>query len=137
MNFIQKILEAGFVEQGQKKMLELLPHKQSWIPIWWEKYPYDQHWFGVSVDHPDSWFTKEGFDGELQLSLQGSQTGSPKKEEDKILMKNMACRYICIKIGKEKIYETFSGKLPPENIVDDFIKSSVKPYEKNRNTCQM
>jgi hypothetical protein len=129
MNFIQRILEAGFVEQGQKKMLEIMPHKEKWIPKWWEKYPYDQHWFGVCVDHPDAWFTKEGFDGELQLSLQGIQTGCPEKEEDKILLQNRACRYICIKIGKEKIYETFSAKLPPESIVDDFIKASVQPCE--------
>lgn len=126
MNFIQQILEAGFFEQGQKRMLEIMPHKEKLIPKWWEKYPYEKHWFGICIDHPDAWFTKEGFDGELQLSLQGLQMNYPKKEENKIFMKNRACRYICIKIGKEKIYETFSGKVPPENIVDDFIKASVK-----------
>ena len=124
MNFIQQILEAGFVEQGQKEMLERMPHKGKWIPKWWVNYPYDQDWFGVCRDYPDAWFRKDGFDGELQLSLQGMQTGVPEKDDDKILIKNMACRYICIKIGKQNIYETFSGKLPPQNIVDDFIKAS-------------
>ena len=126
MNFIERILEAGFVEQGQKKMLEIMPHKEKWIPKWWEKYPYDQHWFGVCIDHPDAWFRKEGFDGELQLSLQGIQLGYSEEKGDNILISGGACRYICIKIGSTKIYETFSGELPPENIVNDFIKASVQ-----------
>lgn len=124
MNFIQRILESGFVEQGQKRMLEIMPHKEKWIPRWWENYPYKQHWFGVCVDHPDAWFRKEGFDGELQLSLQGLQTGRPKNEEDILLMKQTACKYICIKVGKEVLYETFSGVIPPNNIIDEFIEKS-------------
>lgn len=124
MNFVKRVLEAGFVEQEQKMFLEIIPQNEKFIPKWWEKYPYDQHWLGVSVYHPDASFTKEGFDGELQISLQGMLSGFPEKEEDKILMKKKACRYICIKINNKKIYETFSGKLPPENIVDYFIKAS-------------
>jgi hypothetical protein len=128
MNFIQKILEAGFTEQCQKKLLELMPHKEKWIPKWWDNYPFDRDWFGVCVDHPDAWFRKEGFDGELQLSLQGIQTPFPKTYEDSILMENVAVRYICIKIGKENIYETFSGILPPSNIIDEFINKSIASY---------
>jgi hypothetical protein len=124
MNFIQKILEAGFVEQGQKELFELLPHKERWIPKWWENYPYDKDWFGVCIDHPDSWFCKDGFNGELQLSLQGVQTPKP-NEEDKVLMENRACRYICIRIGDDIIYETFSGEIPPENIINQFIAASL------------
>lgn len=125
MNFVQRIIEAGFVEQGQKRMLQIVPHKERWIPRWWESYPYDQHWFGLCIDHPDAWFRKEGFDGELILSLQGTLTGYPKKEEDQLLMRNRACRFICIKIGKKTIYETYSAKLPPDNVIDDFIHSSM------------
>ncbi len=124
MNFVQRILQEGFVEQQQKIFLERMPQKEKFIPKWWEKYPYDQHWLGVSVYHPDASFTKEGFDGELQISLQGMLCGFSEKEEVKILMEKMACRYICIKINNKNIYETFSGILPPENIVDDFIKAS-------------
>lgn len=126
MNFIQRILEAGFVEQGQKRLLELKPHKEKLIPKWWEKYPYDQNWFGVCIDNPDAWFRKDGFDGEVQFSLQGVLMGYPEKEEDKVLAQNRACRYICIKIGNNKIYETFSGIVPPENVIDLLIKESKK-----------
>lgn len=124
MNFIEKIIDAGFVEQGQKRLLEIMPNKERFIPDWWKNYPSDKHWFGVSVDHPDAWFKKSGFDGELQLSLQGTQTGHPTKEEDIILLRNCASRYIAIKIGKQKIYETFSGKLPSDEIINQFIEAS-------------
>lgn len=124
MNFIKEIIDAGFVEQGQKELLEMMPNKEKWIPKWWEQYPYNKHWFGLCVDTPDAWFRKDGFDGELQISLQGFQIPNSITEEDKILMQNCACRYICIKIGKEKIYETFSGKIPPEYIIYAFIKAS-------------
>jgi hypothetical protein len=39
-------------------------------------------------------------------------------------MNNMSCRYICLMIGKQKIYESFSGKLQPDNIMNDFINAS-------------
>jgi len=124
MNFIEQIIEAGFIEQGQQQLLEIMPHKEKWIPKWWQQYPYGQHWFGLSKDNPDAWFCKAGFDGVLQISLQGFQIPQPTKEEDNILMQNMSCRYICLMIGKEKIYESFSGKLPPDNIMNDFINAS-------------
>ena len=124
MNFIEKILAAGFIEQGQKKLVEILPHKAKFIPKWWENYPHGQHWFGVSMDRPDAWFRKDGFDGELQLSLQGLQTGHPVKEQDILLMDKRACRYICIKVGKDNVYETFSGVLPGADVIDNFIKAS-------------
>jgi hypothetical protein len=122
MTFVDKILAAGFIEQGQKKMSEILPHKERWIPRWWENYDTNTGWLGISIDHPDAWFRKEGEDKELQLSLQGMQTGHPVEEGDLLLMKNRSVRYICLKIKGEKIYETFSGKIPPENIVNLFFR---------------
>lgn len=121
MNFVERIIKAGFIEQGQKRLLELTPHKERWIPKWWEEYNASSGWLGVNVDHPDAWFRKDGEDKELQLSLQGVQTGYPESEEDKLLMKNMAVRYICLKVGDEKIYETYSGKMPPDEIVSKFL----------------
>lgn len=122
MNFVERIINAGFIEQGQKRLLELRPHKERWIPKWWEDYNASAGWLGLNVDHPDAWFRKEGEDKELQLSLQGLQTPDPETEEDLLLMLNVASRYICLKVGGQKIYETFSGKIPPDEIVNEFIK---------------
>lgn len=34
MNFVKKILDAGFVEVGQKWALKCFPQKEKWIPKW-------------------------------------------------------------------------------------------------------
>ena len=125
MNFIKSIIEAGFIERGQKQLAEAIPHKTNRFSTWWENYPYGQNWYGLSVYAPDAWFMKDGFDAEVLISLQGRLTPYPKSEEDRILMKNMACRYICIMIGAEVIYETFSGKLPPDELIENFINKSI------------
>jgi len=122
MNFIEKILNEGFIERGQKELLDMMPHKEKWIPRWWEEYNPSTGWLGIDMDHPDAWFTKEGEDKELILSLQGLLTGMPDRDEDWLLMKNRAVRYICLKVDGKKIYETFSGKIPPDEIITEFLK---------------
>lgn len=118
MNFVQRIINAGFIEQGQKRLLELMPHKKAWIPEWWKEYNTSTGWFGLTMDHPDAWFRKE--DNELQLSLQGVQTPGNWSGHE-VLMQNRAVRYICLKFGEQKIYESFSGEVPPDEIVSQFI----------------
>ena len=122
MNFVKQILDAGFIEQGQLILINNFPYKGNSIPNWWESYPYNSNWFGLSVTHPDAWFRKPGFDGELILSLQGSIMPYPSSVQDEILCQNRAAKYICLKIGKEKIFETFSGEMPPQEVIDRFIK---------------
>ncbi len=119
MTFVDKIIKAGFVEQGQKRLLELMPHKEKHIQRWWEHYNTSNGWLGLSVYHPDAWFVKEN--KELLLSLQGVQTEHPTTEEDIILMQNRAVRYICLKKDGKKIYESFSGKSPSDEIIEDFL----------------
>ena len=119
MNFVQKLLEAGFVEQGQKILLGIRPDKKNWIPDWWENYPYDKHRFGVSIDHPDAYFTKG--DKKVIISLQGLLMPSPSEPEDVLLMNNQACRYISLKVKDRLIYQTFSGKPPGQNVLDYFL----------------
>lgn len=118
MNFVKQLIEAGFIEQGQKRLLEIMPNKKNHIPKWWDDYPYDRHWFGLCIDHPDSYFRKDN--KIVYLSLQGISMPTPPKEYDELL-KSRSCRYICFKNGKEIIYETFSGEVPDEKTVDYFL----------------
>lgn len=117
MNFIKQIIDAGFVEQGQKQLKELRPGNKH-IPEWWVNYPYDKHWFGVSIDHPDAWFRKENVDAELSISLQGHQILHPKNYEEQILLKNISAKIILINIENKVIYRTMAGIIPPKEIID-------------------
>ena len=125
MNFVKQIIDAGFIEQGQKWIVDRQPHKINLVPNWWEIYPYNSNWFGLSVTHPDAWFRKPGFDGELILSLQGCIMPLHVSVQDEILCQNRAAKYICLKIGKEKIFETFSGEIPPQEVIERFIKEAI------------
>lgn len=121
MNIIEKIINAGFKEQGQKSLLNLMPHKEKWIPDWWNNYPFNQHWLGLSIDHPDAWFRKEGLDKEAIISLNGILM--PDNNDYRVLMNNRACRYICLKDGDKIVYETYTGVQPEGVIVESFLKN--------------
>jgi hypothetical protein len=122
MNFVKQIIDIGFIEQGQKRIVDRQPHKANLVPNWWENYPYNTNWFGLSVTQPDAWFRKPNFDGELMISLQGCIMPLPLSVQDEILCQNRAVKYICLKIGKEKIFETFSGEIPSKEVLEMFIK---------------
>lgn len=126
MNFIEQILQAGFTEQLQKKLLTLKPEKEKWIPKWWLQYPYAKGWYGLSTDQTDAVFKKDGFNAEVLISLNGMVIPYPQKEEDRILIHNNAARYICIKIDGINIYETYSGKIPTEETITQLLQSISK-----------
>ena len=123
MNFVERIINAGFVEQVQLGILNAFPEKAKWIPNWWESYNPNSGWLGVCVDHPDAMFTKAGTNKKLILSLQGIQTPNYGRWKAGIntLFRNMSVRYICLKVDDKILYESFSGTIPPDSIINKFL----------------
>lgn len=113
MNFVEKIIAAGFVNQGRG-----LP------PFWTPPYDPKSGWLGVDTNHPDAWFIKPGEDKELVISLQGiltPQSGKTRESRIRILFQNRAVKYIRLKSNGKVLYETFSGVIPPDEIVERFL----------------
>lgn len=121
MTFVDTIISEGFVEQGQKELLSLVPHKRKWIPDWWNHYNTRNGWLGLDVDHPDAWFRKEGVDKELKISLQGMLMPIIIPEKFWPLLESRSIKYICLKVGKNIIYETFAGKIPDTEVIKNFL----------------
>jgi hypothetical protein len=75
-------------------------------------------WNGVSRYHPDFVLINEN--KEATFSLQGVLT--PLNDFYKELFDTMSVKYICLKIGDEIIYETWSGEIPDKEIINKFLK---------------
>lgn len=152
MNFIERILAAGFVEQGMKRVFDVNPKRIDEKQRWWEHYNWKHEFWGVDMYHPDAWFMKDGFDGKLLISLGGLSPGTCYIYDDgsewaknynlqtdaiNKLFKEDAVRYISLKqhMAYEDViksfphypkvyYETYTGIIPPDEIVDQFIKDN-------------
>ena len=108
---------------------------------WFEKtYPKEKrskgNWFfNVSVHHPDDVLTKGKH--ELVISLNGLGMPMPIKivtetdEEGNTFCKTVnmyeellelaSCKYIALIYDKEVIYETWTGELPTNKVVDEWL----------------
>lgn len=113
MNFIEKIVAAGFSRVENE--FEKGKTRQD------AGYKLNNGWLGLTIYHPDAYFRKQGFDGELIISLQGLLSGVPKKAEDWQLVQSMSSRYIRLDANGETLYETFSGMFPTDDIVEKFL----------------
>lgn len=82
--------------------------------------PYE-NWFGVSVYEPNLIFTR-GKKAVL-MSLQGMSMPLPTSENTGTweLIKSRSCKYIGFKDGKNILYEDWSGNLPSQDFIENFI----------------
>jgi hypothetical protein len=126
-NWVHKCLYKGFKEVGYAK--ELKPYR---------------NWFGCSLYSPDR-ILKRG-DKTITLSLQGIYTRFDHDALDryKEIFKECAVKYLCFRNKDEIVYETWTGKLPDIDFVEDFINAEIQNVsplvdekcgvgEKNRN----
>jgi len=81
------------------------------------------NWFGVSLYHPDVCFERESKTAIFSLNgcLMNTDITKEKYEELKPIFDEMKAKYICLRSGKEIIYETYTGVLPSEKILNDFL----------------
>lgn len=79
------------------------------------------NWMGVSVYQPDVFFDKGN--KTVHLSVQGlaMPTPSPMTKEMLSLLQNRAARYIGFSIDRGKIYESWTGVMPTEEFINDFL----------------
>lgn len=72
------------------------------------------NWFGVSVYHPDR--TIELGDTTITMSLQGMAV--PYNDEYRALFDAIAVKYIRIEKGGAVLWETWTGEIPPDDVID-------------------
>jgi hypothetical protein len=75
--------------------------------------PDGNNWMGVSVYHPDLLVNLA--DVEVTISLQGRWT--PYNEKYAALFDAAAIKYIGISKAGKTIYQTWTGELPPDDII--------------------
>lgn len=79
------------------------------------------NWFGLSTYCPDASF-KNG-NKKVILSLQGvSCSFAEYKEEHKELWDTMSIKYVCFKNDEKIVYEDYTGIMPNEEFIKDFVK---------------
>lgn len=86
-------------------------------------YPYT-NWFGVSAGaytgmSPDEVLSKGN--KRIFLSIQGMLTPNEASVLYPELSKQMALKYICFMEGDNEVYKTYTGEVPSEKIIEDFI----------------
>jgi len=131
MSFSKKLKEAGFkaygitfsgvTQQGNiitpingEKMGFSYFERTDWNP--------NDNYHGASLYSPDVILLKEN--KTVIISLQGVSTPQQDKEEYKKiedLWKNRKIRYICFKESDNILFETFSGEIVPEEIINKFL----------------
>lgn len=109
MNFVDELLKAGFEEQSYKWVKRQLPFRST------------NGWFGVTTYHPDAYLKKENVDAEMVISLQGIGCRVEGLFDYPELAKKCACRYISIVIAGQRVFETFTGEMPPDEIIEQLI----------------
>lgn len=118
-SFTGQFLSSGFETFGLVLMAKQMGDELTNIKGFkWFKKDLDptDNWHGTSTYKPDTMFTRG--DRTLIMSLQGHAT--PYNNEYKELFKTCSIKYICMKIGGQKIYEDWTGNLPNKEIVDKF-----------------
>ena len=78
------------------------------------------NWFGVSVYNPDL-VIKKGTKI-LIMSLQRFLTPLEGFIKHKELSKNMGLRYVCMREAENVVYETYTGEIPSDEILNNFLK---------------
>lgn len=113
-SFTGQFLKAGFETFGvsfkERNSPSFNPYPKPISPT--------TNWFGTSIMEPDTIFIKD--DKEMVMSLQGVETPFNKKYEQ--LFDQGAIKYICIKNRGEKMYEDWTGNLPPKELITEFLK---------------
>lgn len=75
------------------------------------------NWHGTSVYAPDTLFIKGN--KSMLMSIQGCSVPYNKDYDE--LFRNRAVKYIVLYDGDDKIYEDWTGNLPPKELVSKFI----------------
>lgn len=123
MNFIKRIIDAGFIEQNQKAMFE---NGIKGVPKWWVDYPFDSNWYGLTMYHPDAYFECGKF--AVKISLNGMTMGNPRNKNDVDMILNKSAKYIGVFEDGKCIYQTFNGVAPNEEIME-LITGKLQPNE--------
>ncbi len=114
MEFIDKIMNGGFTLRDECD-------KSSNPLIGWRK---GNGWHGCTAAHPDVVFING--DKLVYISLQGvlmSVVASPRlMRENAELLSSCSARYLCLRDGDKIVYETMSGVLPSDDVLEEFIK---------------
>lgn len=79
----------------------------------------NNNWFGVSVYEPDFLFIRN--DKQIIMSLQGASMPIPTTENELSLFYARACKYIGFFQGEKTVYESWSGDLPTQEFIENFI----------------
>lgn len=75
------------------------------------------NWFGVSLYSPDRIFLKK--EKKITMSLQGMIIPYNERYDD--LFKTKSCRYIKIQDGETILYEDWTGNLPDQELINNFL----------------
>ena len=80
------------------------------------------NWFGVSVYDPDVILKKDN--KKVLLSLQGMAMPMPYGEDEGVwkLVEQCKCKYIGLFIDEKPIYQSWTGNLPPKELVQSFLQ---------------
>lgn len=85
-----------------------------------KKFNPKNNWFGISTYEPDAIFVRG--DKKAIFSLQGFYMNSDNiLNAPKELLEQCACRYIALHVGEEMIYETYTGVLPSNELIEQFM----------------
>lgn len=73
------------------------------------------NWFGVSAYAPD-WYFVMPSGAIITMSLQGGYT--PYNPDYEGLFNAIAVKYLRVEIGGAKLWETWSGEIPPDAVIE-------------------
>jgi hypothetical protein len=86
--------------------------------------PYS-NWFGVSIYSPDAILLRNKDNKKIHLSFNGATYPLNKIQQNESLMKlarNRSIKYLAFIENGEAKYETFTGELPDNEFIENFIK---------------
>jgi hypothetical protein len=97
---------AGIGFTGKKFVIQA----KEWNP--------EDNYHGVSTFSPDVLLSKPPF--YITISLQGAATPHNEDEKLKELWQNRKIRYICFAENDTILWQTWSGEIPPNEIIEKF-----------------
>lgn len=120
MNFVERLIAEGFVETLNTNFMKKRDPSY--------KFSTKNNWFGVSTYHPDA--ILECGTKKLILSLMGAfgyeiyirNVPNGINESFNTLSANRAVKIILLMNGNNVVYSTFSGEVPSEDIITEFLK---------------
>lgn len=116
-NIAKRLIDAGFVETCSRHFGRTF-------------YP-SNNWFGIGImEHPDAEFVRDNKN--CVLSLQGVLVAEEmnlmtqqERADNLALIKSRACKYVRLKVDGKIIYKSYSGVLPPEELLSEFLKETA------------